>query len=528
MSAATPAPLENVAKRANNPSYKCRNGCNFFGNPAWQGYCSKCYKAILDKQHHQQPLPQVRPPEKRAGDGAEPSKGAENDQLNTFFQEVARSDTPDGRKAESTTSTRIRTLLRKIRIASDGTPTVDSGASRPRAYSFEDFLGTMRDPRAQDIVAKTKTFIERFLANEGLSIEEKAESVQSMLQTMANRMSSHQLWRTTNEEEFAGAIDGIEKYILTKIYAAVYSPPDTDDAVKDAFLHERIGRFQWVMPRHLGLDVTVTTGNEERELLLLQATEELRIMDSRRAPQDKLACIVRCSKAIFDLLQLCHSGGHPASADEFLPMLIFITLRSNPPHLQSNLQFISRFANPSRLLSGEAGYHFTNLCCAVAFIEKIDATSLSLTQDEFDRHMAASLPVAPPAAGAGNIVQPSIAVMRRNSVAIRALRERQDLLLRCAAQLYSATQQLHEDAYGQAVADMISPSKRRLSAAGAESAAKATPVRVDLKTGEVAAQNASMDMREASMAGSPVESAIVSVADESPSQSRVDIAMTEV
>lgn len=82
-------------------------------------------------------------------------------------------------------------------------------------------------------------------------------------------------------------------------------------------------------------------------------------MDAKRAPQDKLTCLSKCSQHVFQAL--ASENRQPANADDFLSGLIYVVLRANPPRLHSNINYIVRFGLPHSLMAGESGYYSTNL-----------------------------------------------------------------------------------------------------------------------------------------------------------------------
>lgn len=59
------------------------------------------------------------------------------------------------------------------------------------------------------------------------------------------------------------------------------------------------------------------------------AQKELQKINMHKAPRDKLVCILNCCKVISNLLLNASiaSNENPPGADEFLPVLIYVTLK---------------------------------------------------------------------------------------------------------------------------------------------------------------------------------------------------------
>ena len=146
----------------------------------------------------------------------------------------------------------------------------------------------------------------------------------------------------------------------------------------------RIRRLGWVTTEHLKCPFSESTAGARD--LMYDAITDLLLVDGCRAPQDKLARVVTCAEKIFSLIRTGQRS--VASADDLIPAMLFILLKANPPRLKSNINFITRFSAEARLTSGEAGYYFTSLCCALNFIEAATAASLGLDQEEFDGLMS--------------------------------------------------------------------------------------------------------------------------------------------
>ncbi|XP_060912448.1 rab5 GDP/GTP exchange factor isoform X2 [Labrus mixtus] len=383
----------------------CKKGCGYYGNAAWQGLCSKCWREEYQRVRQKQIQDDWALAEKLQREEEAAYASSHGAQTQSQPQSAAPQPHPGHaslgpfskfEEKKTNEKTRKVTTVKKFFSPSSRTaPKKDSQEGRTpspslsRHASFEtdqvskdfmDFLKNLQKP-GREIHKQSRAFIVNMLSKKDLSADELSECVQDFYQNMADRLMSHFKGSSESVEQ---VMDQVEKFIMTRLYKSVFCPETTDDEKKDLATQKRIRALHWVTIQMLcvSMDEEIPEVSEN----VVKAITDIIEMDSKRVPRDKLTCITSCSKQIFSAIRT--TKNEPASADDFLPALIYIVLKANPPRLQSNIQYITRFCNPSRLMTGEDGYYFTNLCCAAAFIEKLDAQSLNLSPEEFERYMS--------------------------------------------------------------------------------------------------------------------------------------------
>lgn len=347
---------------------KCKTGCGYFGTPQQEGFCSKCFRDHCQKTNaslikNLTVSPSTPSFEKKIGKikllkfGRNQKDKDEGALINPFddreYADELRMMQEETKPLFEKTGTKVMEDVHKYIIF------------------FCNQVGKVYNRMEQ----KSK------------AMDELSVLTQNIYQKFAQRIETNKLYADLDSDLKEQLRDCLEKSVMTLLYQKLFCPSITDDEEMDLVIQNRIRQLKWINAKHL--DCHIEEMDFKIRELAYSSMSELINMDSVKTPSDKLNCVIKCCRKIFHLLQ--ETGSGPASADDFLPLLIFIVLKANPSRLKSNINYITRFCNANRLMSGEGGYYFTNLCCAISFIENLTAESLSMSSDEFEQYMSGEI-----------------------------------------------------------------------------------------------------------------------------------------
>ncbi|KAL3464776.1 hypothetical protein BJX64DRAFT_254322 [Aspergillus heterothallicus] len=280
-------------------------------------------------------------------------------------------------------------------------------------FDFHRFLEQLRNRTADPVAKFLRSFLHEFGKKQWM-VHEQVKIISDFLAFITNKMAICEVWRDVSDSEFDNAKEGMEKLVMNRLYSQTFSPAipgppsiprsasrskrremerlhgpwrrgqHQEDIERDEVLAQKMRIYSWVREEHL--DIAQVSSQGRRFLTLAQ--QELLKLNGYRAPRDKVICILNCCKVIFGLLR--NAKKSDTSADSFVPLLIYVVLQANPEHLVSNIQYILRFRNQDKL-GGEAGYYLSSLSGAIQFIETLDRTSLTVSDEEFERNVEAAV-----------------------------------------------------------------------------------------------------------------------------------------
>ncbi|KAK7748611.1 hypothetical protein SLS53_000632 [Cytospora paraplurivora] len=277
-------------------------------------------------------------------------------------------------------------------------------------FDFHRFLEQLRNKKADPVAKYLRSFLNEFGKRQWM-VHEQVKIISDFLAFIANKMALCDVWKDISDADFDNAREGMEKLVMNRLYSQTFSPAipppqpipgakprrrgaeqpmgpgrrgqHQEDVERDEVVSQKINIYGWVREEHLDIPPVGESGKR----FLRLAQQELLKIKSYRAPRDKIICILNCCKVIFGLLKHAKSD---SSADSFMPLLIYVTLQANPDHIVSNVQYILRFRNQEKL-GGEAGYYLSSLMGAIQFIENMDRTTLTISDEEFEKNVEAAV-----------------------------------------------------------------------------------------------------------------------------------------
>ncbi|KAJ5929420.1 hypothetical protein N7454_006370 [Penicillium verhagenii] len=231
-------------------------------------------------------------------------------------------------------------------------------------FDFHRFLEQLRHRTADPVAKFLRSFLLEFGKKQWM-VHEQVKIISDFLAFITNKMAICEVWRDLSDNVCTSysapptiprSASRSRRKEIERLHGPWRRGQHQEDIERDDILAQKIRIYSWVSEEHL--DIPPVSGGGRRFLNLAQ--QELLKLNGYRAP---------------------HS---------FVPLLIYVVLHAKPDHLVSNIQYILRFRSQDKL-GGEAGYYLSSLSGAIQFIETLDRTSITVSDEEFERNVEAAV-----------------------------------------------------------------------------------------------------------------------------------------
>ncbi|KAF7998054.1 hypothetical protein HCN44_009452 [Aphidius gifuensis] len=197
--------------------------------------------------------------------------------------------------------------------------------------------------------------------------DEKQDFVDNFLLKINSDMEIDAIWQSASDGQLELARMVVERTVMARIYQYALYPNGDGDVNRDQLLYDHIKKLSKIVtPNHKDLKITKIY---HYECPWPSAQAELAVISAYKTPRDKLQCVFRCATTIMNLLSMASERRTPA-ADDLMPVLVYVIIKTNPPSLLSTVQYVDSFYG--NRLEGEEQYWWTQFYSAIEFIKTMD------------------------------------------------------------------------------------------------------------------------------------------------------------
>ena len=245
-----------------------------------------------------------------------------------------------------------------------------------RSQYLTNFKEKLVLPESNFVKEKMMNFINKVRGN----FEKNTESTSYKLSTIKDFIKNlsddfQKIWKE-NLENYENNAEAIENIICKTLNEEQLKM--AKKGILDKAVNEKMIKYANIKPEHLEIPENITASKTYS-----RAIQDLQKVSKFKCPKDKLICIVNACKLVNGMVwDISQNKDVPSGADDFLPALIFTTIKASPEAAYTNLNYVRELRNTD-LLKGATDYYLTAYESVLDFIERLDISRLKISQLDY-------------------------------------------------------------------------------------------------------------------------------------------------